>query len=123
MTFLEVIKNDIENEGLGVFGTDLFLNSKPTKPDNVICIIDTGGYKPGDVRRPTIQFLIRNEGYPSGLKKAEQIFQRYHNKNWYMLDEYEIINSEAINEPTFIGNDDKDRAMISLNILFIRGDY
>lgn len=100
------------------FGTDLFVGTDPTEPDNVVGIFDTSGWAP-DVKHnyenPTVQVLVRNRSYVTGWTVAHDIMQFLHNKHEETWNGTRYLAIFAQSDVLFIGRDEHDRFMFSVN--------
>lgn len=114
-------------QGIGVFesgglGGDIFIESCPSSPDNVIYITGTGGPQ-GDgkfpVDRPTLQIIVRGGVNPiAAQSRAQSIYNILHGFHHarFCDDGYWIVGCWGIqSSPTHIGVDDLGRHEYSLN--------
>ena len=103
----------------GVVGTDLFVSREPLEPVNCTTIYDTGGYEPesADVvyDRPTIMARVRNSSYASGYAKAQAIKTALHKANQITEGGTRYIALWAQSDILFIGYDDSNRALFTIN--------
>jgi len=77
MALLEEVVAYLATEGLGTFGTDIFIGYEPVSPMNTITLYPTGGPKIGaevDRDTPTMQVRVRNESYQGGWSVAWNAF-------------------------------------------------
>lgn len=94
----------------------------PTEPDTVIAVCDTGGYKPelqSSTRYPTVEILCRSDDYVTAKSVSMSILDLLHDKQFLKLSDVTIIASEAISEPTPIGEDENHRFIVACNYRFI----
>lgn len=81
MALLDEVVAYLEDEGVGTFGTDLFIGHEPDAPTNVVTIYPTGGRPPSsdrDKEYPTMQVRVRNTSYVNGFEKATSILSLLH---------------------------------------------
>ncbi len=79
------------------YATDLFIAEMPDKPDNAVCIFDTGGYNPEAnyvYQRPTIQVRVR------GAKGA---YTAAHEQIQAIRDELHALTDTTINGARYVG--------------------
>ncbi|MEW6661965.1 MAG: minor capsid protein [Bacillota bacterium] len=125
MNFLEAVIHHIQTAGIAAFGQNMFANEYPSKaPDSCLLVIDTGGLEPSlylPVSNPTIQVLSRAPKYPEAEAKIRQVFNLFHGptaRHNYWLGDYYVFRSHAVQEPGFIGPDEKGRDEVSVNFVF-----
>jgi hypothetical protein len=128
MTLLESLGYYLQSLNLGIVNAediqgDIFFNMQPDSPDNCITITDTGGYPSDDtgvIRNPTFQILIRNVNYITANEKAEKIYEALHQKGNFNMESFYIYYAEFGSEPAYIGEDQNNRAEISMNLMLER---
>lgn len=91
-------------------------------------VFGSGGYAPHDyvpTERPTFQVIVKGKSYktlPANMTKTEelakQLVKLLHRKTNYPIGTTHVISSKAMQQPIFLGLDDKDRPMYSTNFLF-----
>lgn len=121
----EDIKDMIEDSGSGlglVFGTDLFINIIPDKPDNVVVIGDYSGVGQGryGMEMPNIQITVRNNDYTDGyeiIKNVKYFLHEKHGEVWNGARYLSIMNTSDIG---FLGQDSKNRFQWSMNFQIYR---
>lgn len=117
------IKDILESSqhAVGTFGTDIFVGMMPKAPDACICIYDTGSWRQPETgfscQYPTIMVKIRGPrgNYTTGYAKAKEVFDALHatyNETWNSTLYVFII---AIQDPFFIGYDENNRPLFSVN--------
>jgi hypothetical protein len=125
--FLDEIKDRLVAQGVGVFGSSIFLGSKAAIPSGdgpYISLTETGGTAPtrihnqtgANTQRPTAQILVRAKSYLTARTKAKEAYlalDGVYNTTITGVLYYKIT---ARQEPTDIGLDDHERPMISFNI-------
>lgn len=136
---LEKLGEYLQQQGIGVLGRDIFLNYIVDTPDDAVFLIDTGGFPPdftGDIinpntqiytrvgnqcgmLNPTVQIRVRSVDIQNAYSKAYQIFNLLHGKTFWDLDGMvHILVCNALQNPFWIGRDDKGRDEISCNYYF-----
>lgn len=118
----EDVKDMLESSavGAGTYGTDLFISLMPPTPNACLAVFDTGGYDPQagyDYERPTVQVRIRGEvfGYQAAWDKAKEVSTALHglyNETWNGARYVGIWQQGDI---IFMGYDDNNRPLLSLN--------
>lgn len=112
-------------QDIGTAGTDLFLTGFAGDADNQVAIIGTGGvepYKDIPVARPTVQILVRNTDRQTGLDKAYDIFYLLDKKDDKLVLKtggVDIMQINALGEPAYLGRDNADRHIYSMNFVFM----
>jgi len=117
----EDIKDMLEDSssGLGlVAGTDLFLNTQPSEPNNVVVLIDSGGMGQlqYNMERPNLQVIVRNNVYLTGYTLIKDIKYYLHEKrNGETRNGTRYISILCRSEIGFLRTDRKNRFEFSLN--------
>ena len=114
-----------QSNGIGTFGTDVFIAFEPPSPNKSVTIYDTGGFDPDlaiDIEYPTVQFLIRGEvgGYVDAYTKGQTIKSLLHGAHQEILNGARYMLIRCISDILFLGLDDKNRPKFSLNISIMR---
>ena len=119
ITLTKAIVEYLEANGVGVFGTDIFIGTRPSFPIDCLTLYDTGGFAPqkDTTSDPTIQAIVRNESYLTGLIKLHEVHDLLKEKYsfWLKEDEIWVIKMEAQGEPGQIGRDDNGNYLFSAN--------
>lgn len=104
----------LEIESLLTGISNICIGNKPSSPDNVVVIYNTGGYArevtPDAPERPSFMVLIRNTSYSSGEALANQIKDLLHMKKTAKV--LGILQQGDIND---IGRDENGRAEFTVN--------
>lgn len=125
--FLDEIKDRLVAQGVGVYGSSIFLGSKAVIPDGdgpYLSVIETGGSGPlrihneaaAHVQRPTAQVLVRAKSYLVARTMAKNAYLALDGVFNTSLSGVFYQKIVARQEPTDIGLDAKERPMISFNI-------
>lgn len=127
MPFLDEIKDRLVAQGVGVFGSNIFLGSKaaiPPGPGPYLTLIETGGMAPtrvqnkasANTQRPMAQVAVRGINYVttrSMLKAAYDALDGIFNTTLSGTFYHKVT---ARQEPTDIGQDADGRPTIVFNI-------
>ena len=109
----------LEEEGIGAFGEDLYVGTRPSSPINCVTLYDTGGFIPrkDTTSDPTVQIITRNKSYPLANEKALGVHDLLKEKYnfWLVNDEIWVLQSEAQGEPGRIGRDENGNYLFSAN--------
>ena len=128
MPFLDEIKDRLVAQGVGTFGSDIFLGSKAVIPSGdgpFLSLTETGGsgatrtHNGSPVSRPSAQILARAKSYVAARTKLKSAYDALggakglHNVTLSGTFYQSVVPRQ---EPTDIGLDDDDRPMIVFNI-------
>lgn len=91
-------------------------------------VFGTGGYAPHEyvpTERPTYQVIIKGKSYktlPANMAATEalakQLEKSIHRKTNYLIGDTHVFSSKAVQQPIYLGLDDKERPMYSVNFMF-----
>ncbi|MHA1809369.1 MAG: minor capsid protein [Candidatus Heimdallarchaeaceae archaeon] len=117
-------KDILVDASIGTFGTDIFIGKEPDSPNACVTLYDTGGFPPqvnNKLDYPTVQVRIRGEvrGYQNAYAKAENIKDALHAQGNITQGstKYSIW---CMSDILFIGYDDKDRPLFTVNFRTMR---
>ena len=99
-------------------GTELFSNYMPKSPDTAVAIFDTGGFEPEsgyDYDKPTIQVICRANSYADAYSNASTIKDYLHTLTKVTQGGAKYIGIWAFTDIMNIGEDENDRATVSVN--------
>jgi hypothetical protein len=119
-TLLREVVSYLEDQGVGVFGTSLFIGFEPTSPKNCVTIYPSGGRPPkalGGKEFPTMLVRIRNEKYSDGYNKAEDIFGLLH-KQMDFLDTFRGRCFALQSSPIFLGHGENGEFIFTQNYIW-----
>jgi hypothetical protein len=123
---LDVISTFLQDQGIGLKGTNLFYGSMPDTPDDAVCCYEYAGRSPmmtlaGDsVESPGLQIVARSKSYVSARAKIDQIQVALSGlanqtiqgeKYWLIL---------ANQSPIPLGPDEQGRHKLALNFEVLR---
>ena len=118
------IKDRLEESAYGfIFGTDLFIGIMPDGgdvPDLCVSLRDSGGKPPYlnyELDEPELQFLIRaaKGGYLAAEAKAREVHDALHGVTDTVINATRYLLINAATSPIYIGNDDDNRPLFSIN--------
>lgn len=115
----------LEQQTVGTRGSTLFISGFAGAQDNQIALVETGGvepYKDIPINRPTVQVLVRNTDYKTGLTKAYEVFRLLDKQNDRLVLKaggVDVMQVNALQEPTYLGQDDNSRHLFTCNYVFM----
>jgi len=116
----QAIKDYLVAQGVGTFGTDLFIGQLPedTRPVGIV-IVPTGGPILSDdpTRRPSFQVQVRSELVKIGLPKSVEINNLLDNQ-WNVLVGFPG-RLTAVTEAGLAFKDDSGRMIYSTNYILV----
>lgn len=115
---IEDIATILDDAGVGVLGTDMFIGSLPTTPNNAIVIVQTTGTEPDSelpLDNPTFQILIRNTTYTGGQEKLGDVKDALHQFSNQEIGDTYFYYILANTNGGSIGRDEQDREEFSIN--------
>lgn len=124
MGLIESIGQFIEDEGLGVQGTDLFIGDMPQDaPDTATAVVETSGTEPKfshdingvNYEEPSFQIYNRAEAYATARSKGESIWIALNKQVNVTLSGSFFLRIAAVQSPFSIGRDLNHRAQIVAN--------
>lgn len=132
-TFITDLTAYIEDQEIATRGQDLFVSGWfdgdgiADVSVNQIMIDETGSVesdKDIPVLKPTIQFMCRNQEYMTARSKLWSLYNLFHQKHEYVMGSTEVMQSMAIQEPSFIGQNPDGLEIFSFNVIFhVRNNY
>lgn len=124
MGLIESIGQFIEDEGLGVQGTDLFIGDMPQNaPETATAVVETSSLAPTfshdingvNYEQPGFQIYTRAELYATARSLAESIWIALNKQVNVTLSGSFFLRIEAVQSPFSLGRDDKHLAQIVAN--------
>ena len=121
MALLDEVVTYLVDEGVGTFGTNIFIGSEPKTPRNVVTLYPTGGPKRSphysDRDTPTMQVRVRNESYVTGWNTAFTIFGLLDKEEDYL----ETLRGRCFalqSQPLFIGRGENNEFLFTQNFMW-----
>lgn len=117
------IKDVIVYEGLGTFGTDIFIGKMPDSPHNAICLYDSSSGAPSPkfiIDQPAVQVRVRNSSYSDGWAKIKAVCDVLNGRGTEIINDTLYSGFWAMNDPQFLQYDEQDRAIFVLTLKIIR---
>ena len=117
------IKDMLVSDGIGTFGTDIFIGREPDEPNNCITIYDTGGGEPNAKWRednPTIQIRVRNSSYESGYDKIIGVRDKLLGRPPETVNTTDYIGIWASSDIIPMERDNQERSIFVTNFRIIR---
>lgn len=119
----------LADEGFTVYPDPNFIPADlPEAKYPCLFVSDSGGFAPHDyvpTERPTYQIIVKGKSYktlPANMaateKFAKSLVDLLHRKVNYLIGQTHVFSSKAMQQPIYLGLDDKDRPMYSTNFLF-----
>lgn len=99
MTLLETIGTELQTEGLGTLGTNIFLGKLPSNSEDSIMVMHSASPQPNlvfDVYEQYIEFWTRNKSSEEGLTVMQAIRDIFHRGANYSLGDYHIFLSNML---------------------------
>jgi len=118
---LEDIGGYLEQNGIGVLGTDIFLGQLPPSPDNVVVLYPTGGFAQDlplpDVKM-TAQVLVRDKSYQAGYERIWRIFNLLDGgeRRFLQAPSGRKMVAQAMQPPFFLQRDENNRFIFVFNV-------
>ena len=119
-TLLDEVVTYLENEGIGTFGTNIFIGFEPSTPKDTVTLYATGGRPPkasGGKEFPTMQVRVRSEKYTDGYNKIEEIFGALHQQTDF-LSTFRGRCYALQSSPLFIGHGENGEFLFTQNYIF-----
>lgn len=119
----------LTTEGFTVYPDANFIPAElPESKHPCLFVMDSGGFAPHmyvPTERPTWQIIVKGKSYktnPLNMAATETIANQLkdllHRKVNYMIGSTRVFSSLAMQQPIYLGLDDADRPMYSINIVF-----
>ncbi|MAK86392.1 MAG: hypothetical protein CMK96_05525 [Pseudomonas sp.] len=106
----------------GVADWPVYVGREPLEPEDVVTCYDTGG-APGpliDLRKPTVQVRLRANSYNAGWQKINAAYEALVQPIAEAAPDVLILGWVPISEVAYIGRDDHDRALFTVNFEVMR---
>ena len=112
---------DDSSAGLGlIFGTNLFINTMPSEPDNCVSLYDYSGgaQEQFDHERPNVQIKVRNRDQQTGYALCRDIKYFLHDEhNNQIINGTRYIRIYCIMDISYLKQDDLNRYLWSINFI------
>lgn len=114
----------LQQQGIGVVGTDIFKGQLPASPDDCIALFEYAG-EPQDLtdanlEYPGLQVLVRNKSYPAGRQKIEQVRNTLHGLTETTINNVRYLLIQARQSPEALPRDENGRAIFVVNFRIIK---
>lgn len=101
-----------------------YAHIEPATPDTVATFYDTGSFGTADydvnIYRPTINIRVRANDYNDAYDKAYALMNEFISVNEFTVNSQRYFRADVISEPSFIGRDDNDRNIVTINLNLMR---
>lgn len=116
----EDIKDFLIDGAVGTFGIDIFISKEPTTPHACVTVFDTGGENPDAhlvYDKPTVQVRVRGAkgSYEAAFVTAQAVRAALHGQANVVKNGTTYIGVWAVGDIMFIGYDDNDRPLLTIN--------
>ena len=124
MGLIEAVGQFIQDEGLGVQATDLFIGDMPQNaPDTATAVVETSGLIPQfsheingvNFEQPSFQIYTRAMAYADARSLAESIWIALNKQVNVTLSGIFFLRINGLQSPFSLGRDDNHRAQIVCN--------
>lgn len=114
------IKDILVADGIGTFGTDLFVSLEPSSPDACVTVFDSGGFDSEAnyvYDRPTVMVRIRGDvfGYQAAWTKAESVKNSLHGLTNETHNGTRYVGIWCVGDIGFLEYDGENRPIFSVN--------
>lgn len=120
---LDDIKDYLVSNGIGVFGTDIFIGTLPPSPDDCIALFEYAGEPPDlhwDGEYPGLQVMARGAKYPTARAKIEQVKNLLHGVTEEVINGTRYLLIHARHSPETLGKDENGRQLFVVNFRIIK---
>lgn len=110
----------LQTLGRATVGTDLFIGFLPDTPDDCIVVRATQGLPPNvivDLEQPGFQIMLRNTDHDTGWAAADTIRTDLHQLTHTTVNGIVYKRIDAVGSVTYIGRDEKERTLWSINFI------
>lgn len=119
---LDDIGQYLQQQNIGLLGTDIFLSQLPDL-DNCIALFEYGGEAPelhSNIEKPRLQVMVRNVDYQTGRTTIEQMKNILHGLSEQIINGKRYLLIKALQSPEFLGYDENNRAEFVCNFEIIK---
>ena len=117
------IAEHIEDAGHGTVATDMFVGFMPDSPDNCVVVTQTGGTPPEvtvDLEYPGVQVRVRNTSQATGKALMNTIYKLLHQVTNTTIEARLYHSILATQSPSYLGKDQKNRALFVCNFKIVK---
>jgi hypothetical protein len=110
----------LQTLGRATVGTDMFIGFMPDNPDDCIVVRATQGLPPNvivNLEQPGFQVMVRNVDHDAGRLAVDTIKTDLHQLTHTTLNGLLYKRIDATGSYTFIGRDEKERTLWSVNFI------
>lgn len=118
----EIVHHIASNIPSLTIGQNLYANTYPDNPENILSVIPNGGFPPNrylPTRELLFEIKIRNTDYLDGEAIGNQIMNLFHAKENYSLGGFFVLESYCFSELSYLFTDSKEREEFAIEIAFI----
>jgi len=118
---VDYLEQEIKENDL-TFGENLFINFYPDNPDEIVSVVDLGGYPPSlytPIREKVIEIKFRTLTWLDGDKLGNEIMDLFHSKENYQLDDLYVLHSFARTDVSYLYRDNNDREEFTVELVFM----
>ena len=126
MSMVNDIAEELEDDGVGTVGTNIFCGKMPDAPDICIAVSQYGGQPidevSEDMEYPGLQIIVRGakDGYAAAMTMAEAVRQSIHGITDTTLTSTYYYRISANHSPAQLGFDGNDRPLFVINFSVIK---
>ena len=122
------MKDVLETEEVGIFGTNLFISAEPASPDACVTLYDYNQLE-APMIDPTlygfqscfIQARVRHPDFTSAWSKCQEIIDSIQQQaSKFTTSGVRYIDVQKINGPMFVSKDDSNRSIVVANFRIFR---
>jgi hypothetical protein len=113
----------LQEQSIGLLGTDIFLSLLPAEIDNCIALFEYAGEAPelhSNIEKPRLQVMVRNVDYQTGRMTIEQVKTALHGLSEQIINGKRYLLIKALQSPEFLGYDENNRAEFVCNFEIIK---
>lgn len=120
---LDDITTYLVQKGVGTFGTDIFINELPPKPDDCIALFEYAGEPPDlhwNGEYPGLQVICRGKKYNACRAKIELVRSTLHGVTEETINGTRYLLIQAKQSPETLGKDESGRRLFVINFRIIK---
>jgi hypothetical protein len=120
-TFVEALVDDLDANGIGTKGTDLFFDQWPDVETSPCVVLKDIGGQP--TRLPVadinVQFWCRAASFEAARRHAADVYNHFDTATGKLVTGYRILRAVANSLPTSVGEDDHERVLVTWTMSFL----